>query len=463
MNNREHITSLKNQNTALGVLTDTELILVDVAQGKRVLRSILFPLDARELDGLLEYLWQSGLTSVWVLPATKLSRMATLVWLEQVSQRWVMIVHSDPSEPTRPICVLFWPKGSDQRGARRLTLAFPEYAGWNWELADARSLLATVTYLDQVLARPMLDSSDLIAHQLLTDLTRDYPIASLRSSPVDLHSLLSSDGTPIPLRESACDLVWMRPLTREEQHQRYLHKYTHLSHYLEAGLTGQLGTGTPQYSSSGRAYDGIRPGVWRISAERAGSLFDGQRLPSCLDGEWMSTPQVKCCQDTGYQIQVREGYYWQEAHTLLKQWATSLWQAGERLHTHPQLYRHAQARTNASRTITRLAQQGVTILAEEQTAGGWARPDWWAQIVGRSRATLFAHLVSLVRKGTMPVLIDRDAFWTSSTDPTPLTDVPGLFTASKCKGYTAGYEAPLPLSQEVKATFRTAEHADQLA
>jgi hypothetical protein len=177
----------------------------------------------------------------------------------------------------------------------------------------------------------------------------------------------------------------------------------------------------------------------------------------------MSTPQVKCCQDIGYQIQVREGYYWQEAHTLLKQWATTLWQAGERLHTHSQLYRHTQARTNASRTITRLSQRGVAILAEEQTVGGWARPDWWAQIVGRSRATLFAHLVGLVRKGTMPVLIDRDAFWMVSNDPNPLTAVPGLLKASKWRGYTIGYEAPLPLSQEVRTIFRTAEPADQLA
>jgi hypothetical protein len=63
----------------------------------------------------------------------------------------------------------------------------------------------------------------------------------------------------------------------------------------------------------------------------------------------------------------------------------------------------------------------------------------------------------------MPVLIDRNAIWVVSNDPDPLTAVPGLLKASKWRGYTTGYEVPLPLSQEVRTLFRTVEHADQLA
>jgi len=223
-----------------------------------------------------------------------------------------------------------------------------------------------------------------------------------------------------------------------------------------------LGAGAPQYSSNGRACDDIRPGIWHVSAERAGSLFDGKRLPSCLDGEWMSTPQVKCCRDIGYQVQVREGYYWQESQESLKRWAMTLWQAGERLHTHPQTYRHVQGRANAAHTIKLLAELGVTILAQEKPTGGWSRPDWRAQIIGRSRATLFAHLAGLVRKGTMPVLVDRDALWVVSNDPNPLTAVPDLVTAPRWRGYTVGYEVPLPLSGDVREVFRTARHAGQV-
>src|SRR5579859_773051 len=461
MINREQTISNTNLNTPFGVLTDTEILQMSVVQGKRVLQSFLLPSDVNEPGKLVEHLWQLGLTTVWVMPATTLSRTITSSWFESLHGRWVVIVHSNPREPSRPSSTLLWPKGGGRQQERRLTLALPEHAGWNWALADARSLLATVTYLSQVLARPVIDAPDLVAHQLLTELTSDQPGAWLHSSTADLHALATQTGSPITIMERARDLVWMRPLTLAEQRQKYLHKYTHLSWELEACMGVQLGIEAPQYSANGRAYDGQHPGIWRINAERAGSVFDGKRLPSCLDAEWMSTPQVKCCRDIGYQVEVREGYFWPQSHTLIKRWSTRLWQAGERLQTQPQTYRHAQARANAAHTITQLAQSSVTILVQGEDKQGWARPDWGEQIIGRTRAMLFAHLVSLVRKVTMPVLIDSDALWVVSNDPNPLTAAPELVAARRWKGYSTGYEAPLPLSREIKEIFRTVEHAGQ--
>src|SRR6266581_5829375 len=215
--------SVLNPNpNRIGVLTDTEVLLVDVVQGKQVLRSNLLPLDADKLSVLLEYLWQLGLSEVWILPATTLSQTARCAWFEETNGSWVAVVHPNPSEPDRPLCALLLPKGNGQREVRRLTFVFSEHAGWDWVLPDARSLLATVTYLEQVLARPLVDSPDLVAHQLLTDLTLDQPTSWLRSSPVDLYTLHSGGGTAIPVMESTQDVVWMRPLTLVEQRQRYL-------------------------------------------------------------------------------------------------------------------------------------------------------------------------------------------------------------------------------------------------
>ncbi len=462
INKENSASSMLNPNpNPIGVLTDTEVLLVDVVQRKRVLRSILLPFDVSELSRLLEHLWQAGLTSVWVMPTTTLSRTATRAWLEQVNGPWIAVVRQDPSEPDRPLSALLWPKGSGQGEARRLAFVFPEYAGWGWVLPDARSLLATVTYLDQTLARPVIDPPDLVAHQLLTNLTLDQPASWLRSSPVDLRTLSSKGGANTSMTECARGLVWMRPLTLVEQRQRYLHKYIHISPYLEACTAIRLGAGAPEFSSNGRAYDGIRPGIWLVQAEQAGSIFDGKRLPHCLDGEWISTPQVKCCQDIGYRVYVQEGYYWSQSHELLKRWGTTLWQAAERLHT--QSYRHRQGRNNASYTIKLLAKLGVDILAKEENDGGWARPDWWMQIVGRSRAILFTHLATLARKGIMPALVNQDALWVVSDDPNPLTAVPGLVAAHRWRGFFVGYEVPLPLSNEVKAIFRTAGPPDKVA
>ena len=448
--------------TTIGVLTESEVLLVEMAGGRRVLRSLLLPADASDLSGLAEFLWQAELTEVWVMPSTSYSRTVACAGLAQV-HHWTTVIHPAPSNPERPACVLLWPREGGRSGTRRLALAFPEHAGWGWVLPDAKSLLATVTYLDQVLGKSMADAPELVAPQLLTELTADQPTTSLRASQGDLSHLPTSDGLSPPILRSAREFAWMRPLTLVEQRQRYLHTYTHLSLALEAAMSVALGAGVPQHSPSGRAYDGRRPGLWRVEVEPAGSLFDGRRLPSCLEGEWMSTPQVQCCRSIGYQVHLREGYAWPEAHPVLQRWATTLWQAAEQLHTRPQLFRHGQARANASSTITTLAELGVALLAQEQMAGGWGRPEWWASLVGGSRAALFAHLVRLVRKGTMPVLLAHDALWVVSNDPDPLTAVPGLVTARPWQGYSVGYVDSLPLSGEVQAAFRTTEDASHLA
>src|SRR5215472_12931392 len=91
-----------NQNR-IGVLTDTEVLLVDIVQGKRVLRSNLLPLDADKLSVLREYLWQLGLSEVWILPATTLSQAATCALFEEVQGPWVTVVHPNPSEPDRTL------------------------------------------------------------------------------------------------------------------------------------------------------------------------------------------------------------------------------------------------------------------------------------------------------------------------------------------------------------------------
>ncbi len=459
---RDTLNIILNPRTTIGVLTETEVLLVDAVGGKRVLRSLLLPAEASDLSGLAEFLWQAELTEVWVLPTTTHSRTVTCAGLAQV-HHWTTVVHPALGHPERPACVLLWPREGGRSGNRRLALAFPEHSGWGWVLPDAKGLLATVTYLDQVLGRSVADAPELVAPQLLTELTADQPTMSLRASQLELSHLPTSDDMPSPILQGAREFAWMRPLLLAEQRERYLHKYTHLSLALEAAMSVHLGAGMPQHSPTGRAYDGRHPGLWRVEAEPAGSLFDGRRLPRCLDGEWMSTPQVQCCRSIGYQVHIREGYAWPEAHPVLQRWAAILWQAAERLHTRPQLFRHGQARTNASSTLTRLAELGLAPLAQEQAVGRWGRPEWWASLVGGSRAALFAHLVRLVRKGTMPVLVAHDALWVVSNDPDPLTAVPGLVTARNWQGYSVGYVDPLPLSGEVQAAFRTTDDASQLA
>jgi hypothetical protein len=63
----------------------------------------------------------------------------------------------------------------------------------------------------------------------------------------------------------------------------------------------------------------------------------------------------------------------------------------------------------------------------------------------------------------MPVLVERDAFWVISDEAQPPSAVPGLLTAQRWRGYTAGYAAPLLLTSEVRDAFKRAQHAGELA
>jgi hypothetical protein len=374
-----------------------------------------------------------------------------------------VLIHTDPQEASTPVCAWFWPSSAQEQSSRRLALAFPQHAGWGWTHPDATSLLATVTYLDQILARPVVEAPDRLALQVLVEGTKDQGMTQLRSCPVDLTSLQYADDTPVPWQASAQEVHWMRPLTLTEQRQKYLHKYTHGFRFLQAARELPLGIGAPEHDLAGRACDGKRPGVWKVQIERAGSVFDGKRLPGGSDTTWMSTPQIQCCRALGYEVMLQEGYYWPQSQPLLNRWASTLWQAAETLHTSPQRFRHQQARANATQTLRLLTQQSIHLLGQEQAKGGWKRPDWWAQLVGRSRALLFAQLVQLVRKGTMPVLVTPDALWVVSNNLNPLTAVPGLITPARWNGYAVGYDVPLSLSSEVKTIFHSVKEADEVA
>src|SRR5262249_48611828 len=110
MINTDNTSSITSASTVIGILMDNELLLLEAVYGKRVLRSLQLPADVSEPGRLLKSLWDAGLHSAWVMPATTRSRTATCSWLEQANNHWVVSVHPDPQEPTRPIRALLWPR-----------------------------------------------------------------------------------------------------------------------------------------------------------------------------------------------------------------------------------------------------------------------------------------------------------------------------------------------------------------
>ncbi len=440
----------RQPQTTVGVLTEQELLCYDTfADGKHQLRSVLLPLDVTAQGDLLAFLWNHELHAVWVMPATRWSRTLTRSWFQSQERKWMVLPRGAPQESEQLHTVLLWPSDGRPLSGRQLLMAFPEAAGWTWHLTDGTSLLATLTYLERVLGRPVSDGPTSLAGQLLTDLIPSGAFTPLKQETWD------ESATPLSSDTTTCHLNWMRPLTRAEQQSKYLHCYSHLSLQLEACLQLRLPTGDSTYSARGRAYDGNYPGVWRVQVERAGSVFDGKYLPACLDDAWMSTPQVQCCRTLGYRVQVLEGVAWPHSHLSLQHWAQTLWQAAGRVAYPSPLFKHEEGRTNTAASVAQLAHLGLAQFSPEHPESAWYRAEWWQQIVGGGRAVLFAHLARLVKRGVMPVLLHRDALWIVSDDPNPLTAVAGLLSGSRWTGYYVAYPTPLPLARDVQHIFHT--------
>src|SRR5260370_6210270 len=138
-------------HATLGVLTDTDVRLVSMAEGKKVLSTVPLPPQPERLDALLQCAWRSGLTSVWVLPGTALMRDLTSSSLEQACRGWQVRAICHPHDATRLIGACVRPREGASRQGLSLTLSFPEHAGGEWVLPDATTLLATVTYPAQAL------------------------------------------------------------------------------------------------------------------------------------------------------------------------------------------------------------------------------------------------------------------------------------------------------------------------
>lgn len=457
---------MMNPNAISGILTDTDFLLLSSAGGKRTLQSIPIPPQRNNLSILFQQAVLAGLSYVWVMPGTRFSRDVSRSLLEEVNSVWEVTTTPSQLDPARPVYAQVWRKLPAGRQGPILSLAFPEYAGWDWQLPDAATLLATLTYLEHMLGTSVSYSSEQLALDLLKGLVIEANPSWTCPPTIDLHTLHTRDGQIVPIGESAQPVIWMRPLTITEWRMKYLHKYEYNGLDLEACIDVELGAGNPLYSVNGRASDGKQPGIWRIKGETAGSIFDGKHLPSCLHGEWMSTPEVKCCADIAYSVEVLEGYYWPESHRALESWATILSKAHQRLTMPGTPYRHMQARTNATHTISTIPGLSIAKLLDQHASGGLYRPDWWAQIIGQSRANTFAHLGTLVRRGSMPVLINKHALWFVSNDPNPLTAVSGgaIHLAPTDDGvFKTAYSAPLVLSRDIKEAFRTMNCASQLA
>src|SRR5579884_2037769 len=213
-----------NPNTISGILTDTDFLLLSTAGGKKTLQSIPLSPPISNLSALFQQAVLAGLSAVWVMPGSRFSRDMSRSLLEEVNSVWEVIVRSSPVDSTCPVYAQVWRKLLAGRQGPILSLTFPEYAGWDWRLPDAASLLATLTYLEHTLGTSISYSPEQLALDLLKGLVIEAKPSWTCPPIIDLHSLPTRDSQVVPIRASARPVIWMRPLTITEWRMKYLHK-----------------------------------------------------------------------------------------------------------------------------------------------------------------------------------------------------------------------------------------------
>ncbi len=227
------------------------------------------------------------------------------------------------------------------------------------------------------------------------------------------------------------DLLWSRPLTKEERCCGWLHRYDKNNAYVGAASSVNLGAGEYQYQAYPR-FDAKAPGLWHIILDGQ-SQFNGCDLPhptGARKDSWQHTATVQLACDLGYQVTILEAVYFQEYHQTLRPWYELISQARQRLRT-PGAFKHSQAQGVAYEALKNIYTSSLGKLAEQARAekgDPLYRPDWWFGIVALSRARMFMKMAELARVGYRPVAVHTDALYFVSREADPVRAVPGLVT-----------------------------------
>ncbi len=422
------------------------------------------------LGDLARQALDANVSNIWVLPGSRLSQAADKTFIESAGEEWDVFASYSRMEGNRPMFARIWKRNTPGWAGRTVYVGFPEWGTWPWMCPDVVTLLATVSYIESALGLPVLWSPGRMALDLLKALNLEKRASWLSPLSTDLRTLPTNGGKTLPIMKCARDLTWKRELTAREKKMKWVHKYDKNSMYLAAATGLLVGEGDPEHVE-GDAFDERLPGIWRIHAERADSLYDSVTLPSPARMEWLTTAMVTCAIKMSYQVQVLEGYQWNKQgmyHRTLESWANTLWAVRQSLKptspTFELAFKHSQGRENAYNTIGAIAHVGIGKLGDEDTSGGLYRPDMWALTVGRACANIF-HNIESIRKttGLTPVLVYTDSLWYVSNDQDPETAVPGIIDKQdKLGGYKVVYNQPLAMSKAVIDAFAKVDSPTKL-
>lgn len=360
------------------------------------------PIDT--IKSLLEEAEKEGITHLWLMPNTEISRRL-----------------SSPGENPQGWNIVFGYSGlqinyisarrDEKRHEDRIQIGFTDnhLTYWPWEPDSARTLLATITYLENFLKMPIEWTP---AHMALECLKiQNYGRWDwLRPMKLDLEEIFA----PFQYKNTCPEIHFKHRLDRRG---RYLIKIDKNSAHPAACTGLRCGEGDP-VPGGPEDYDGRQPGFWRVRCKTVGSAWDGMRLPD-LSRQYMSTDLIEQLRKSGYQISISNGYYWKEYHQTLRSTMNDLWKFRRSFRT---MSERSMGHERAYLSFNAIMHALPGRLGDSDSRSQrFLRRDLWALIVSRSIATMIYNIEDIKTKtGLYPVLIDVDALWYQVDSPDPV-------------------------------------------
>ncbi len=323
-------------------------------------------------------------------------------------------------------------------------------AKWHWLKKDItpRQLLAVVACLERSLEVPVGSGPSTAGMKLLTKIAQERKHPEWIARPgVDLSA--------IPFDDAARDLIWERPLSHDEKGMKYLHKIDKNSAYLRACVASQFGVGDPVHEEGEASYSEKRIGIWRCTVTPTSAVKKG--LPPVWEsGEWISGPIIKLLRGEGYQVEIHEGWIFNQQHEVLRHWAEKIWEVRQAL----KFGSYDWVKSEAVRQMAYIAVKdiavatvGLTQSKKFEEASYKQRPDWHCQIVATNRATVYYNLLKVFNASAqIPVMVNMDALYYVSHERDAHAVAPGLLDKeASLGGYKVEWEPPIQLTDEALA------------
>lgn len=402
---------MNSMETRHAVLEDngvfTRLVWVDQKTRTLVKRVIDRPL--LHISALWEWSQMHNITHVWIMPDTVPDQKGWDFVRPEEGYNVFSPLYFDAERPEKPRSARCWCEGAHKY---QIIVGFPHREPWSLPVASHLDVLATVDYISQVLPIEMQWSPPSMGISLLESYySKTIREKAFLKKPENVEKL--------PFKEADRDIDWASRFSEKEIGQ-YLHLYDKNSAHPAAASYMMCGVGTPLHVT-GRV-EPKTPGIYRVRWSSGGSLYDGACLPMVieLDKEWVTQNVLKLALREGYLVDVLEAYVYEKQHRIFNKWASDLW-----------LARHAlQDKTLFPYEVGRGFARDVVKAVMNHTISAY-RDDWWAQMVGTSRAAILSNMGVLGRQGYFPKFVYRDTL--AYVSPIPRADlaIPGIMARQK--------------------------------